>query len=463
MAQRGYRHTDIERVLPVTFDRDDEPAVALVIVLDRSWSMNGTAMDLSKSAAEGAANALAPSQMLGVLTFNDTSTWDVPLGRVRESRPELHAAIGRIKASGPTAIFPALRNAYDALAGVRVRAKHVILLSDGQSDPEDFEGLVRKMSAAHITVSTVALGPDADAALLRNLASWGGGRSYVVQDAQQIPEIFVTEARNAATPEAEDASNILAKVREQMAFIEPPVTLPALQGRNLVTKKPEAIEWLSTQRGDPLLTTWPAGLGRTAMFAADLDGAWTRGWIAWRGLGRLLDGTIRALAPRRAPPSSLTVEAGERVGSQAQLTITLDARDRDGQRDDGLSPTVEVRSATRPPRRLAVVAGELRTVRRPRCRRHHRAAVLLGAGCGRPNGVTDSRRRSIRRTAFRRARCGAVVGDRPHHGRHVPACRPGSEPRPANRRDVALPAGALVARARAAVVARRHRAPPFQR
>jgi len=345
VAQRGYRHTDLERVLPVTFDRDDEPAVALVIVLDRSWSMNGTAMELSKSAAEGAANALAPSQMLGVLTFNDTSTWDVPLGRVRESRPELHAAIGRIKASGPTAIFPALRNAYDALAGVRVRAKHVILLSDGQSDPEDFEGLVRKMSAAHITVSTVALGPDADAALLRNLASWGGGRSYVVQDAQQIPEIFVTEARNAATPEAEDASNVRTKVREQMAFIEAPVTLPALQGRNLVTKKPDAIEWLSTQKGDPLLTTWPAGLGRTAMFAADLDGAWTRDWIAWRGLGRLLDGTIRALAPRRAPPTSLTVDAGERVGSQAQLTITLDARDGDGQRDDGLSPMIEVRSA----------------------------------------------------------------------------------------------------------------------
>ena len=116
VTQRGYRHTDLERILPVTFDRDDEPAVALVIVLDRSWSMNGTAMELSKSAAEGAANALAPSQMLGVLTFNDASTWDVPLGRVRESRPELHDAIGRIKASGPTAIFPALRNAYDALA-----------------------------------------------------------------------------------------------------------------------------------------------------------------------------------------------------------------------------------------------------------------------------------------------------------------------------------------------------------
>jgi hypothetical protein len=38
-------------VLPVTFDRDDEPEVALVIVLDRSWSMNGAPMEPSKAAA----------------------------------------------------------------------------------------------------------------------------------------------------------------------------------------------------------------------------------------------------------------------------------------------------------------------------------------------------------------------------------------------------------------------------
>ena len=54
-ARSGYRHTEIERLLPVTFDREDEPEVALVIVLDRSWSMNGPAMDLSKAAAEAAA------------------------------------------------------------------------------------------------------------------------------------------------------------------------------------------------------------------------------------------------------------------------------------------------------------------------------------------------------------------------------------------------------------------------
>lgn len=345
-AQLGYRRTEIERVLPVTFDRDDEPEVALVIVLDRSWSMNGAAMELSKTAAEAAAGTLAPMQLLGVLTFNNGTNWDVPLGRVRDSRPTLHGAIAKITASGPTDIYLALGDAYVALAGVRARAKHVILLSDGQSDPQDFEGLVRKMTGAHITVSTVALGPDAGVKLLRNLATWGGGRNYVVQDAAQVPEIFVKEARSAATPGSEEAGGITPTVRQNAVLPEIAAPLPTLQGHNPVTRKPQAIEWLATARNDPLLTVWPAGLGRTAMFAADLDGRWTRDWMRWRGLGSVLGGIVRSLAPRRQPLASLTVTAGERQGSQRQLTVSLDVRDRDGRSQNLLTPAIEVRSAT---------------------------------------------------------------------------------------------------------------------
>ena len=307
----GIGTRDIERVLPVTFDRDDEPEVALVIVLDRSWSMNGTAMELSKAAAEAAANTLAPAQMLGVLTFNSASNWDVPLGHVRDSRPALHDAIARITASGPTAIYPALAEAYGALAGIRARARHVVLLSDGQSDPQGFEALVRRMAAARITVSTVALGPEADAMLLRNLAAWGGGRSYIVQDAQQIPEIFVKEAQNAATPGSDEGGAMRVSVRQALAFLDAATDFPAIKGHNTVTRKPQAIEWLGIGRNDPLLAIWPAGLGRTAMFAADLDGRWTPEWLQWRGLAGFLGGVVRSLAPRRLPSSSLTVTAGD--------------------------------------------------------------------------------------------------------------------------------------------------------
>ena len=76
----------------------------------------------------------------------------------------------------------------------------MLLLSDGRSYPDDYEALVQKMAAARITVSSIAVGPSSDPELLRNIAKWGKGRSYTVADAKQLPEIFVKEAKNAATP-----------------------------------------------------------------------------------------------------------------------------------------------------------------------------------------------------------------------------------------------------------------------
>ncbi|MEO8483520.1 MAG: VWA domain-containing protein [Acidobacteriota bacterium] len=341
-TRAGYRHSDLEGILPVTFDRDDEPEVALVIVLDRSWSMFGAAMDLSKAAAEAAANTLAPAQMVGVLSFNDNAEWNVPLARVRDNRNTLHDAIARITASGPTAIYPALEYAYDALAAVRARAKHVILLSDGQTAPRDFEGLVGKMKHARMTVSSVALGPEADVTLLRNLAVWGGGRSYVVENASQIPEIFVKEARNASNPSGEDDSSIRPVARQGAYFGSLGLNVPTLSGRNVVTRKSQSIELLGTSRGDPLLSIWHAGLGRTAMFAADLQGRWTKDWIAWPGFGAALAAIVRSLATPRAPLARLDVAPDERRGSSG-LRITLAEHDETGRPRDLLNPVVEIR------------------------------------------------------------------------------------------------------------------------
>ena len=173
------------------------------------------------------------------------------------------------------------------------------------------------------------------------------------------------------------------------------------------------------------------------MFAADLDGAWTRDWIAWRGLGPLLDGTIRALAPAARAGSSLTISAGERVGSHAQLTMALEARDRDGEPGQRALAHRGGPFSDRPPRRLPADPGELWTVRRSRARGCDRTAVLLGRWGHRRRRLAHSRRGSVRRAAFRCARRVAAVGDRPNHRRHVPARRRGPESRPAHRRRLA--------------------------
>ena len=83
-GESGYRKTPIERLTPVTFERKDEPEVALIIVLDRSWSMAGSSMELTKTAAQAAVDVLTDEQSVGILTFNDKFDWDVTAAQRRQ-------------------------------------------------------------------------------------------------------------------------------------------------------------------------------------------------------------------------------------------------------------------------------------------------------------------------------------------------------------------------------------------
>ena len=114
-GEGGYRKTPIERLAPVTFERRDEPEVALILVLDRSWSMAGSSMDLCKAAAQAALDVMTDEQTLGVLTFNDQFDWDVTLRNVGKNRDGIRERSPRSSRAGHTLIFPALEQAYLAL------------------------------------------------------------------------------------------------------------------------------------------------------------------------------------------------------------------------------------------------------------------------------------------------------------------------------------------------------------
>src|SRR6185295_4486377 len=89
----GYRRTELERLTPVTFERRDEPEIALIIVLDKSWSMAGQVMELCKAAAQAAVDALKDEQSVGIVTFNDGMDIDVPLQNVGKNRDEIRKKI----------------------------------------------------------------------------------------------------------------------------------------------------------------------------------------------------------------------------------------------------------------------------------------------------------------------------------------------------------------------------------
>ena len=343
-GESGYRKTAIERLSPVTFERRDEPEVALVIVLDRSWSMAGSSMELTKVAAQAAVDVLSDEQSIGILTFNDKFAWDVTLRNVGKNRDMIRKKIAAIGPGGHTLIFPAVEQSYLALRNAKARAKHVILLSDGRSYPGEYEALVKKMTEARITLSTVAVGPSADPELLKNLATWGKGRAYAVADAAQVPEIFVKEAKSAATPGFDEkAITPVIKTPGFLASVDL-TRMPRLKGRTATVIKDGALELLATDEEDPLLAFWPIGLGRTAVFASDVKDRWGADWVRWRGYGPFFASVVRALQRQHSPAVSLEITPGPVRANRRAIAVAVEARDVHGQYRNLLNPAVQVRT-----------------------------------------------------------------------------------------------------------------------
>lgn len=328
-GEGGYRETGLERVAPVTFERRD-PTVAMVLVLDRSWSMAGPAMNLCKAAAQAAVDVMTDEQAVGVITFNEDYVWDVTVRNVGRNRDAIRKRIAAIEPAGRTLIYPALEQAYLALRATKARNKHVVLLSDGRTYPDKYEELLGRMVQANITVSAIGVGPAADQELLRNIATWGKGQEYQVADARELPQVFVKEAKEAAN-EAFDEGSIKPVVRVPGFFGVTPVgPLPALKGRTATTLKTAALEVVSTDDDEPVLAFWPAGAGRTAVFASDVKDRWGANWIGWRGYAPFFATLVRALQRQTQPPVDVEVSSGPVRRGVATNHIAIEARDAAG-------------------------------------------------------------------------------------------------------------------------------------
>jgi Ca-activated chloride channel homolog len=328
-GEGGYRETGLERLAPVTFERRD-PTVALVLVLDRSWSMAGPAMNLCKAAAQAAIDVMTDEQAVGVVTFNEDYVWDITVRNVGRNRDAIRKRIAAIEPAGRTLIYPALEQAYIALRATKARTKHVVLLSDGRTYPDKYEELLGKMVQANITVSAIGVGPAADQELLRNIATWGKGQEYQVADARELPQVFVKEAKDAAN-EAFDEGSIKPVVKVPGFFgITPIGALPALKGRTATTLKNAALEVVSTNDDEPLLAFWPAGAGRTAVFASDVKDRWGANWIGWRGYAPFFATLVRSLQRQTPPPVMVEVTAGPVRRNAATQHIAIEARDAAG-------------------------------------------------------------------------------------------------------------------------------------
>ena len=349
----GYNDSIVEKILPVTFEIKDKPEdVAVVIVFDKSWSMAGPKIELSKEAAVAAVEVLADNHKLGFVVFNHLFEWTFKVLEVGPNREKIKSLLRAIEPSGHTIIYPAIEQAYLALKDVDARVKHVILMSDGRSYADQYEALVKKMVDEKMTVSTIAVGTEADRELLRNIAVWGKGRNYEVDDPREVPQVFVKETEQSARP-ALSEKPFKPTVKDASLFDGVDVrSAPELSGYTGTKLKDTATELLATDKEEPLLATWPYGLGRTAVFSSDAKDRWASRWITWRGYGPFWTRVVRAVRRQPAPPMQLSMSTERRPHGVTSATLRLSARTSDGGYQNLLRPTFAVRSETGAERRV---------------------------------------------------------------------------------------------------------------
>lgn len=321
----GYFDTPVERALPVYMDlrgRARQPTVGLVLVLDKSQSMSVLArgadkMSIAKEAAARAAQVLTPRDLMGVVAFDRSPRWVVPLQPAGDP-DRMRELIGSVYPDGGTNIYPALEEAYNALREAPAELKHVIVFSDGFSVAGDFPWLTEEMRKANITLSAVEVSTCqgqchyGSAGLMAALADLGKGRFYHADDVEEIPSIFTKEAKMAAR------TYIVNKDFFPAAVSPGPLArgldrVPPLEGYVAATPKERAEVVLASPDGDPVLAAWQYGLGRAVAWTSDARGRWSAPWVHAPAFPRLWGNILSWLLAEGGAAGRVRVE--ERDGS----------------------------------------------------------------------------------------------------------------------------------------------------
>ena len=337
----GYRDTPLEAMLPLESEIKDprrRPSIAQVLAVDTSGSMGqchcaGPNMggdrlaegpnktNISREAAAKAIDALNEDDEVGVLAFNTSSKWIIPLQRVPSSEV-VRSGLQKMQASGGTSIPQALKKSVDELQGSKASLKHVILFTDGWTNQAGLSEAAADMKSKGITLSVVATG-EGTGQELRSMAEAGGGRFYAGRNLNEIPEIFMNEVILAARRYVNEGEFFPA-ITGSSPTTDRLTETPAILGYVATSAKPSAAVTLAIgELEDPLLATWRRGIGVVTSWTSDAKSRWSARWVGWDGFSDFWSNVVRETLPADPTPGySLDIEPTD---DGLQIAISSDS------------------------------------------------------------------------------------------------------------------------------------------
>lgn len=304
----GYRGTPLEDLLPVEseiLDPKRRQTVAEVLAIDTSGSMgachcaegsngvvDGNSMteggvnktDISRAGAARAIESLSELDEIGVLAVDTRERWIIDLQQL-PAEEVVTSGLRKLVPSGDTTdLTRSLEVSAEALRRSDAALKHIILFTDGFTEPGQLAGLEADAAALledGITVSVVATGEGASDEL-EAIADAGGGRFHPGRDLQEVPDIIAEEAVLASRDFLQEG-RFVPQVTSAADPVAGLTAAPPILGYVATTARPLATTHLRiSEEADPLLASWQVGLGRVTSWTSDLD-RWGQLWAGWPG------------------------------------------------------------------------------------------------------------------------------------------------------------------------------------
>lgn len=355
----GWQKTPVEEALPVKSEiqgLEIAEKSGLVLVMHACEMAQGNAWE--KKIAKLAIERLGPRDEIGILIYDWTMKWHVPLQRVGEERSRLFGLINGMEPGDMPDFDPGLKLAHQALIDPKkdLASKHVIIITDGDPLLSDWN-LLTKMRKDKVTVSTVGVathGPALDK-VLRRIAEAGRGNYHNANNPNRLPAIYVQEIRRVSQSFLHRKPPIIPRLAERSELITGlPNPLPPLNGFVRTTPKSRDSGVKVPIRSPdqlgqkfPILAHWRYGLGAAVAFTSDsaprtvIDHfsrersteTWCTKWASDPIYGKFWEQTLNwTLRPIES--ETLTLTAHHRAGT---IYVQVRARTEEGEPDLALS------------------------------------------------------------------------------------------------------------------------------
>ncbi|MFO7710106.1 MAG: VWA domain-containing protein [Desulfobacterales bacterium] len=175
--------------------------VDLVVVLDRSGSMQGPKLEYARRSLLDLLAGLTERDRLALFSYSDTvQKHSDLLAATDANRLAIQSAVNAIYAGGATNLGDGLRAGIDLItaAGRPGHPGRVILISDGLAnrgvtEPEALGRMAAAAAGREFAVSTVGVGADFNEFLMTRIADQGAGAYYYLDNPAAFAEAFQKE------------------------------------------------------------------------------------------------------------------------------------------------------------------------------------------------------------------------------------------------------------------------------